>query len=79
MAVMANDLSYIKKGMDELKQTIDDNYARKIDVELLSQRFEGFKKGEYRLVKTLVFGFVGILLTAFIVAVVAFFIPGVMR
>lgn len=59
IAVMANDISYIKKAISDLSAKIDDNYITR-------QEFEPIRKLVYGLVALILTGVVGGLLTLII-------------
>lgn len=57
IAVMANDLGYVRKAVDNLNDKIDHNYVT---------------KEEFKPVKQLVYGFVALALTAVVMAVLQY-------
>lgn len=59
IAVMANDIQYIKKAIDDLTKNLSDNYT---------------PKSEFDPVKKVVYGLVGMTLVAVFGAVLGFFI-----
>lgn len=75
IAVMANDISYIKDKIDEITKNLDSQYAKKSEVDAVKQSFTDFREGEYKYVRALVFGFVSLILVAFAGVIIAFFIP----
>lgn len=54
IAVMANDLGYVRKAVDSLNDKIDNNYVT---------------KEEFKTVKQIVYGFVGLILIAVVGAI----------
>ena len=56
MAVMANDLGYVRKAVDTLSDKIDNNYVT---------------KEEFKTVKQIVYGFVTLILAAVVSAILA--------
>ena len=75
IALMAKDIDYIRKSIDDLRKSMSEDYAKKSQVETLQTDFKNFKEGDYKYVRALVFGFVSLILLAFIGVVIAFFIP----
>lgn len=56
IAVMANDLGYVRKAVDTLNEKIDHNYVT---------------KEEFKPVKQLVYGLVGLIMTAVVIAILS--------
>lgn len=56
LAVMANDISYIKENIDRLSQKLDENFVTKVE-------FEPIRKIVYGLVTLILIAVVGALLT----------------
>lgn len=68
IAVMANNIDHIQKDIDSIKKTMEGSFVTLEKHNSLSERV--------KLLTTVVFGMVGVILIGFLTAVVNFFIQG---
>lgn len=70
IALMAKDISYIQRDMSEIKITLKEITG----VYITRAEFEEFKRTDFGNVKKIAFGTISLILTAFALGVVNFFI-----
>ena len=70
IALISKDISYIQKDVAEIKISMKEL----VGTYVTSAQFDEFKKTEFGNMKKIVFGAVGLILTAFALAVINFFL-----
>lgn len=73
IAVMKNDLDYIKKHLGEINTKLDKKYVTKEEFEQV--RSDYVKRSEFHPVRKIVYGIIGIILAAVAIAIIGMVIP----